>query len=147
MTRRITHFGIVVNDADSACKLWCESFGMKKADEMRIEEERIRSIFISVDGTRNGMSIELMEPLDKSDMTNAVARRLARRGEGFYHVCLEVDSVGETAAALEARGMRVIHRDAVGGGDEGRWLVHPKDANGVMVEGIEAKGSHDRQSV
>ena len=137
MTKKITHFGIVVNDADAACALWCDSFGMKKSADMRIAEEGIRSVFISVDGSDRGMRIELMEPLDKSDMNNAVARRLATNGEGFYHVCLEVESVAESAAALEAKKMRVIHRDAVGGGDEGRWLVHPKDANGVMVEGIE----------
>jgi methylmalonyl-CoA epimerase len=136
-TKKITHFGIVVNDADAACELWCDAFGMKKSADMRIDEEGIRSVFISVDGSDAGMRIELMEPLDKNDMNNAVARRLAEKGEGFYHVCLEVDSVAETAAALEARKMRVYHRDAVGGGDEGRWLTHPKDANGVMVEGIE----------
>ena len=51
MTRRITHFGIVVNDAAAACDLWCDSFGMKKAGDMQIAEEGIRSVFISVDGT------------------------------------------------------------------------------------------------
>lgn len=137
MTKKITHFGIVVNDADAACDLWCDSFGMKKAADMRIAEEGIHSVFVSVDGTRDGMSIELMEPIDKADMNNAVSRRLATKGEGFYHVCLEVESVADSAKSLEARRMRVIHRDPVGGGDVGRWLVHPKDANGVMVEGIE----------
>jgi methylmalonyl-CoA epimerase len=142
MTNKITHFGIVVNDADAACDLWCASFGMKKAGDMLIAEEGIRSVFISVDGTRDGMSIELMEPTDKADMDNAVARRLAQKGEGFYHVCLEVESVADSAKILEARKMRVIHRDAVGGGDVGRWLVHPKDANGVMVEGIGGLGNN-----
>jgi methylmalonyl-CoA epimerase len=136
MTKRIRHFGIVVNDADAACELWCGSFGMKKAYDMRVAEEGIRSVFVSVDGTLDDMSIELMEPLDKTDMNNAVARRLASKGEGFYHVCLEVESVADSARALEARKMRVIHRAAVSG-DEGRWLTHPKEANGVMVEGIE----------
>jgi len=136
-TRRISHFGVVVDDADRACETWCERFGLTKAADMRIAEEGIRSVFVSVGGTLDEMAIELMEPLDKSDMSNAVARRLARKGEGFYHVCLEVDSVAESAASLAGGPMRVIHRDAVGGGDEGRWLVHPKDAHGVMVEGVE----------
>ncbi len=137
MTQRISHFGIVVEDVEAACELWCGAFGMVKYDDRRIAEEGIRSIFISVGGGRDEMSIELMEPLDKSDLTNAVARRLATKGEGFYHVCLVVDNVSESAAALSRRGLRVISRQAVGGGDEGRWLTHPKDANGVMVEGVE----------
>jgi catechol 2,3-dioxygenase-like lactoylglutathione lyase family enzyme len=96
MTNKITHFGIVVNDADAACDLWCASFGMKKAGDMLIAEEGIRSVF----------------------------------------------TVADSAKILEARKMRVIHRDAVGGGDVGRWLVHPKDANGVMVEGIGGLGNN-----
>lgn len=136
MTKRIRHFGIVVNDADAACDFWCQTFGMRKAYEMKVAEEGIRSVFISVDGTLDDMAIELMEPADKADMNNAVARRLATKGEGFYHVCLEVDSVVDSARELEERKMTVIHRNAVTG-DEGRWITHPKDANGVMVEGIE----------
>ena len=38
MTKKITHFGIVVNDADAACDLWCNSFGMKKAADMDPDE-------------------------------------------------------------------------------------------------------------
>jgi len=136
-SKRIRHFGIVVHDADRACETWCSAFGMTKAADMQIDEEGIRSVFVSIGGTLDEMAIELMEPLDKSDLNNAVARRLAQKGEGFYHVCLEVESVADSAATLSERRMRVIHRDAVGGGGQGRWLVHPKDAHGVMVEGIE----------
>ena len=55
-----------------------------------IEVEGIRSVFLSVGGTWDEMVIEIMEPLDKSDMDNALSRRLARSGEGFYHLCIEV---------------------------------------------------------
>jgi hypothetical protein len=32
--------------------------------------------------------------------------------------------------------MTVLMRDPVDPGDSPRWLVHPKDANGVMVESV-----------
>jgi hypothetical protein len=98
--------------------------------------EGIRSVFISVGGTWDEMVIEIMEPLDKSDMDNALSRRLARAGEGFYHLCIEVDDVEASGKELEARGMTVLMRDPVDPGDSPRWLVHPKDANGVMVESV-----------
>ncbi|MDP6813446.1 MAG: VOC family protein [Alphaproteobacteria bacterium] len=136
ITNKISHFGILVHDADAATELWTESFGFKKFDDRRIEVEGIRSVFISVGGTWDEMVIEIMEPLDKSDMSNALSKRLASVGEGFYHVCLEVDDVEGSGKELEARGMRVLMRDPTDPGASPRWLVHPKDANGVMVESV-----------
>ena len=136
-TRKISHFGILVHDADAATSLWCEAFGFKKFEDRVIDVEGIRSVFISLGGTWDEMVIEIMEPLDKADMTNALSKRLATVGEGFYHLCLDVDGIEASAQELEARGMTVMMRDPVGPGAHPRWLVHPKDANGVMVESID----------
>lgn len=61
---------------------------------------------------------------------------MARSGEGFYHLCIEVDDVDASGRELEARGMTVLMRDPIGPCDSLRWLVHPEDANGVMVESL-----------
>ena len=135
-TKKISHIGVLVRDADAATELWTESFGFKKFGDRKIEVEGIRSVFISVGGTWEEMVIEIMEPLDKSNMDNALSRRLARAGEGFYHLCLEVDDVEASGKELAARGMTVLMRDPVDAAASTRWLVHPKDANGVMVESV-----------
>jgi methylmalonyl-CoA/ethylmalonyl-CoA epimerase len=135
-TKKISHIGILVNDADAATKLWTDAFGLSKFDDRRIEVEGIRSVFLSVGGTWDEMVIEIMEPLDKTDMSNALARRLSRAGEGFYHLCIEVDDVAASGQELVKRGMTVLMRDPVDAGSSARWLVHPKDANGVMVESV-----------
>ena len=139
MIERISHIGIVVENVAEAEKLWSEVFGLRKFDELEIEAEGIHSVFLSVGGTWNEMTIELMEPLDKSDMSNAVARRRARAGEGFYHLAVDVGDVGRTAAALKERGLPIIERPAISAADAPRWLIHPKAANGVMVEGLERR--------
>ena len=136
-TRAISHIGILVHDADAATRLWTEAFGFQKFNDLRIEVEGIRSVFLSPGGTPDEMTIEIMEPLDKSDMQNALSRRLATVGEGFYHLCLEVDDVAASGRALEERGMAVMHRAAIDATASARWLVHPKDANGEMVEAVE----------
>ena len=136
MTRKISHIGILVHDADAAVTNWTEAFGLKKFEDRRIEVEGIRSVFISVGGSWDEMVIEIMEAMDKADMENALSRRLAKVGEGFYHICLEVDDVEGSAEALRDRGMTVLMRDPTDAGASPRWLVHPKDANGVMVEAV-----------
>ncbi len=135
-TKKISHIGVLVDDAEAATRLWTESFGFKKFEDRKIEVEGIRSVFISVGGTWEEMVIEIMEPLDKSDMDNALSRRLATAGEGFYHLCIEVDDVEASGKELVARGMRVLMRDPIDADASPRWLVHPKDANGVMVEAV-----------
>jgi len=136
ITKKISHFGVLVHDAEAATKLWTESFGLQKFDDRRIDVEGIRSIFVSVGGTWDEMVIEIMEPLDKSDIDNALSKRLALVGEGFYHVCLEVDDVEGSGKELEARHMTVLMREPTEADASARWLLHPKDANGVMVEAV-----------
>ncbi len=135
-TKKISHIGVLVHDAEAASKHWTESFGFKRFEDRKIDVEGIRSIFISVGGTWDEMVIEFMEPLDKSDMDNVLAKRLATVGEGFYHLCIEVDDVEASGRELARRDMRVIMRDPVDAGASPRWLVHPKDTNSVMVEAI-----------
>lgn len=137
MFDRISHIGVVVNDIDQALATWQDKLGFKKFAEQRFEPEGIRSVFLSVSGEAGEMTIELMEPLDKSDMNNAVARRLAKKGEGFFHLAVVTKDVAASGKDLERKGFSVIERPPVGNASQGRWLTHPKDANGVMIEGIE----------
>src|ERR1035437_2966260 len=80
------------------------------------------------------MHIELMEPTNKADLTNAVARRLAQAGEGFYHLALRVDDVEGTGKTLVGKGLTLIERAPVAEGAKLRWVVHPKSSSGVLVE-------------
>ena len=137
MVKRVSHFGIVVQDLESAVDLWTDAYGMKVFRRLEVASEGIRSVLVSPSGESGDMAIELMEPIDKSDMSNAVARRLARAGEGFYHVALEVDDTEASGKALADRGMTVRDREPVSEGGAMRWVVHPRDSNGVLVELIQ----------
>jgi len=137
MFTRISHIGVVVHDIERALRVWRDALGLKQFADVEFAVEGIRSVFLSVSGAPGEMSVELMEPIDKSDMTNPVARRLARHGEGFYHLAVVADDVAVTGGALAERSLPLIDRPPVRAGRQGRWLVHPKAASGVMIEGIE----------
>ena len=136
MINRISHIGIVVNDLASATRFWCETYGLKKYADYETDIEQIKACLLSVSGEPGEMSIELIEPLDKSDMSNPVARRLAGKGEGFYHLAVKVDDVAASGTALENRDLEIMYRAPVEGQSGERWLVHPKSSNGIMVEGL-----------
>jgi methylmalonyl-CoA/ethylmalonyl-CoA epimerase len=137
MFDRISHIGVVVNDLQQALSIWRDRLGFKQFAEARFDPEGIHSVFLSLSGKPGEMSIELMEPLDKNDMTNPIARRLAKSGEGFYHLAVVTDDVAASGTTLAARSFPIIDRPPVGKATRGRWLIHPKAASGVMIEGIE----------
>jgi methylmalonyl-CoA epimerase len=141
MIRRMSHIGIVVRDLEAAVTLWTETLGLKVAARLEIPVEGIHSVILSVGGTRDEMSIELMQPIDESDMSNAVARRLARNGEGFYHLAVDVEDVENCGERLAEGGLTVIDRPPAIDGDAMRWLVHPKSSNGVMVELLQSRSA------
>jgi len=136
-TNRISHIGILVYEADVAVEHWTRNFGLKVIEDRRIEVEGMRSIFLSVGGTWNEFVIEIMEPLDKDDENHFLVKRLKKNGEGFYHLCLAVDDATRSGNVLAKAGLTVMMRDPIDEKSGPRWLVHPRDANGVLVEAIE----------
>ncbi|MBS1862115.1 MAG: VOC family protein [Actinobacteria bacterium] len=131
----MSHIGIIVEDLDQATAEWMERYGLVDLGGEVVEVEGIRNTFLSAGPSREEAAcIELIEPLDKSDMSNAIARFLANKGEGLFHVAFFVDDPTADGAKLRERGVTVIDREAHAEGERARALVHPKSANGLMLE-------------
>jgi methylmalonyl-CoA/ethylmalonyl-CoA epimerase len=69
-----------------------------------------------------------------------VARYLETRGEGFHHVCFEVEDLGAELARLAAAGAELIDKAPRPGAEGPVAFIHPRSCNGVLVELIEARG-------
>lgn len=130
MITRMSHFGIVVNNLEESIKLWSETFGLKLIRTGSVEVEGIRNAFFQVGHNY----IELMEPINKQDMNNSIAKRLATKGEGIYHVALVVDNLNEEFEKLGKKGVALIKRPPFEDEPQGRIVIHPKSANGVLLE-------------
>jgi methylmalonyl-CoA/ethylmalonyl-CoA epimerase len=100
---------------------------------MDIEEDRVRIAFLDVGESK----IELVQPTDE---TTGVARFLASRGEGFHHVCFEVENLAETLLRLEIDGLELIDSAPRRGAEGPVAFIHPRSCHGVLVELIEAPG-------
>lgn len=136
MIKHMSHIGIVVEDIDSAAAEWCERYGLENIGEEVVEVEGVRNAFLSTGPSREEVTcIELIEPLDKSDMSNAIARRLAKQGEGLYHVAFFTDDdPAIEGERLRGHGVTVIDREPAGEGERARAVIHPKSANGLLLE-------------
>jgi methylmalonyl-CoA/ethylmalonyl-CoA epimerase len=130
MITRMSHVGIVVNDIDKAKNLWVNTFGLTVARSGVIEAEGIKNVFLAVGNN----FIELMEPINHLDKNNAIANRLAARGEGVFHIAVIADDIDQDSKKLAEKGLTLIKRPPSEDQPRGRWVIHPKSANGVLVE-------------
>ena len=127
---RIDHVAIVVRSIDQALGFYRDLLGMQPSAIKTLPSEGVRIAFLPSGGPQ-GSEIELVEPIDPN---TGVAQFLEKRGEGLHHICLETPDIDAALAYLTAQGARVIDstpRQAA----EGRAIfLHPKSANGVLLE-------------
>ncbi len=134
MIRRIAHLGLAVPSIEEARKFW-ESCGLVVERIEDVPHEGVRVAFIPCGES----SLELLEPLS-SDST--VARFLASRGPGVHHVCLESTDLQADEKQLREAGVRLLREQpTLGAGGARVQFVHPKSANGVLIE-LTDEGPH-----
>ena len=130
---RVHHVAIVVRDMDAALGFYRDRLRLPLDVLLPIESDGVRIAFLPV-GESN---IELVEP---TDQTTGVARFLESRGEGFHHVCLEVDDIAAELDRLAADGVELIDKAPRRGAEGPVAFIHPRSCHGVLVELIEAPG-------
>jgi methylmalonyl-CoA epimerase len=130
---RVHHVALIVASIEDALGLWRDALGLELETVVDIPDDRVRIAFLAVGESK----IELVQPTDD---TTGVARFLASKGEGFHHVCLEVENLAETLLRLEIDGLELIDTAPRRGAEGPVAFIHPRSCHGVLVELIEAPG-------
>ena len=126
--KRIDHIAILVDDLEQPLSFWREALGLELSHMTDVPAEMAQIAFLPVGDSE----VELVRPTTSD---SGLARFLEKRGPGMHHVCLEVDDIDGMLAQLKAKGVQLINEQARTGVDGKRYaFVHPKSANGVMVE-------------
>lgn len=135
---RIDHVGIAVADLDEAIDFHARTFGLHCVHQETNEDQGVREAMLATDPAGTGARIQLLAPLRPD---SAIAKFLDRSGPGLQQLAFTVRDVEAAAAALRARGMRLLYEQPKRGTAGSRInFVHPKDAGGVLVELVEPAG-------
>lgn len=130
---RVHHLAVVVRDLDAALAFYRDKLRLELDVVMPIDTDGVRIGFLPVGES----SIELVQPT-RAD--TGVARFLESRGEGFHHVCLEVDDLAAELERLAGEGIELIDAAPRSGAEGPVAFIHPRSCHGVLVELIEAPG-------
>jgi methylmalonyl-CoA/ethylmalonyl-CoA epimerase len=125
---KVEHIGIAVNDLQTAGRLYEKLLNTKIYKVEDVLSENVKTAFL-----QNGPNkIELLEATSDE---SPIAKFIAKKGEGIHHIAFEVDDIEQEMARLKKEGFVLLNDEPKLGGDNKLvCFVHPKGANGVLVE-------------
>ena len=127
----IDHIGIAVKSLAEAKSIY-EKLGLTVSPEETVEAEQVRLVMVPVGESR----LELLEPTSEN---SAIAKFIAKRGEGLHHVSLRVPNLMAAVERLKKDEVRLVSQEIkVGAGGHRYVFVHPSSAGGVLLELVEA---------
>lgn len=125
--KKINHVAIAVKDIEAALDFWENKLGLKLDYIEEVPSEASRVAFIPIGDSL----IELVQPT-RDD--TGMAAYLEKRGEGMHHLCVEVENIDETFNRLKEQSVRLINTEPQVLPGRKMAFIHPKAANGVLVE-------------
>ena len=137
----ISNVTFAVKDIDEALPFFEQFLGMPVDERVVIEQDGYDNALFYL----NGVTIELLAPLNER---SPVARFLARRGPGLYHVGFLVDDFDAGLREREEAGLRFASQREYDE-SQGRWreaYTSPRDAFGAILALVERHGTSARQS-
>lgn len=132
--KKLNHIAIAVDDIRAALDFWENALGIKLDHIEDVPAQKAQVAFLPVGDSQ----IELVQPTAEDTGT---ARFLQSRGPGMHHLCFEVDDLDAMLVNLQAKGIRLINEEPLELEDRRMAFIHPKSANGVLIELYEITGS------
>ena len=128
VVKRIDHVAVLVDDLEKTLAFWRDGLGIQMSHLEDVAAEKSMVAFLPVGASE----IELVKPTTDD---SGLSRYLEKCGPGMHHICLEVDDIEGMLENLKQHGVQLINETPVTGSGGKRYaFIHPKSANGVMVE-------------
>jgi len=125
--KKINHVAIVVEDIDAALTFWRDQLGLELHHVEDVPSQSSKVAFMPI----GGGEVELVQPTDPE---TGLGKYLEKRGEGLHHLCIEVDDIRAMLNGLKKKGVRLINEEPLDLPGRRMAFIHPKSANGVLVE-------------
>jgi methylmalonyl-CoA epimerase len=130
---RIDHIGVAVRDVDEAIAKYSKILGAELIDraDITMQGNRTQAAYLKV-----GDGLMVMD--GAVEPNGFIAKFIEKRGEGLHHIALVVDDLDEYVKELEAKGVKIPHRESFGPLRR-EIVLSPKDLCGVVMQVIEWK--------
>lgn len=125
---KIEHLGIAVKDLNAAEKVYEMLLGRAPYKRENVESEGVATSFFKAGENK-------IELLSATNDESAIAKFIAKKGEGIHHVAFDVENIEEEIDRLIKNGFELISKTPKKGADNKIIaFLHPKSTGGVLVE-------------
>ena len=125
---KIEHIGIAVKNLKQSNKLFQKLLGTAHYKIEAVLSEGVNTSFFEVGPNK----IELLEATNEE---SPIAKFIAKKGEGIHHIAFAVDDIEKEMKRLREEGFTLLNDvPKLGADNKLVAFVHPKTANGVLVE-------------
>ena len=128
MISKIEHIGIAVKDLDSAEVLYEKLLGIAPYKREEVASENVITSFFECGPNK-------IELLMATNDQSAIHKYIEKKGEGIHHIAFAVVDIHAEMERLRCEGFTLLNETPKRGADN-KWIcfVHPKSANGVLIE-------------
>tara|TARA_A100001015_G_scaffold29650_1_gene32998 strand:- start:268 stop:675 length:408 start_codon:yes stop_codon:yes gene_type:complete len=128
MIEKIEHIGIAVKNLDEANKIYEQLLGTAPYKMEMVDSEGINTSFFKTGESK-------VELLQATKDESAIAKFIAKKGEGIHHIAFAVEDIHKEIKRLKKEGYTIINESPKKGADNKLvCFVHPKNTKGVLIE-------------
>lgn len=126
--QKIEHIGIAVESLEESIPLYEALLNTDCYKKEEVASEHVITAFF-----KNGPNkIELLEAQHPD---SAIAKFIAKKGEGIHHIAFAVEDIHAEMKRLSAAGFQLLQSEPKRGADNKLiCFVHPKSTKGVLIE-------------
>ena len=125
---KIEHIGIAVRNISEANEIYETLLGVSPYKTEKVESEGVETSFFRCGEGK----IELLEATSPD---SPIAKFIEKRGEGIHHIAFSVVDIKSEMERLKKEGFVLLNEIPKEGADNKLVaFLHPKSANGVLVE-------------
>ena len=128
MIEKIEHIGIAVKNLDEANKIYEQLLGTAPYKMEMVDSEGVNTSFFKTGESK-------VELLQATKDESAIAKFIAKKGEGIHHIAFAVEDIYKEIKRLKKEGYTIINESPKKGADNKLvCFVHPKNTKGVLIE-------------
>lgn len=126
--QKIEHIGIAVSDLERSESLFESLLGTGSYKRESVDSEHVITSFFQSGPNK-------IELLKATHPDSAIKKFIEKKGEGIHHIAFAVEDIVSEMQRLKDQGFILLNDQPKIGADN-KWVcfVHPKSANGVLVE-------------
>jgi methylmalonyl-CoA/ethylmalonyl-CoA epimerase len=125
---KIEHIGIAVSNLEDAIKTYTELLNTPCYKTEEVASEGVKTAFFQIGDSK----IELLEATHDE---SPIAKFISKKGQGIHHIAFDVTDIEASMAAYKEKGFQLLNEIPKNGADNKLVaFIHPKSANGVLVE-------------